>query len=286
MPDRHWLITGAHGMLGHDLVAVLADQDVTAVGHAELDVADPDAVRAVIDRVRPDVVVNAAAYTAVDAAEREEAAAFRVNALGPAALARAVAGTRIRLVQVSTDYVFDGTATEPYAEDAPLAPLGAYGRTKAAGEWAVSAYAPENAYVVRTAWLYGAHGSCFPRTMVRLAAGHGTLDVVDDQTGSPTWTVDLARQIRALVESDAPAGTYHGTGAGSCTWYEFARAVFRHAGLDPDRISPTTTEAFPRPAPRPAYSVLGHRARDRAGLAPVRDWRDALDEAVRAGLLG
>ena len=267
-----YLVAGAGGMLGTDLLDVLAGRDVTALTRAELDVTDADAVRAAVPG--HDVVINATAYTAVDAAESDEAAAFAVNAEGAGHLAAAAAATGARFVQISTDYVFDGTATTPYAEDAPRAPLGAYGRTKAAGEVAVLAH--PGVYLVRTAWLYGAHGSSFPKTMLKLAAERETLSVVDDQVGQPTWSRDLAEAIVRLLDAEAPFGVYHGTNSGETTWFGFARSVFDEAGLDPARVLPTDSTAFVRPAPRPAYSVLGHDAWRRVGLPEMRPWRDAL----------
>jgi dTDP-4-dehydrorhamnose reductase len=274
-----WLVTGAGGMLGQDVVAAArsAGHDVTAAARLDLDVTDPDACLAEVSS--HDVVVNTAAWTAVDDAESHEPDAFAINATGAGNLARACERAGARLVQVSTDYVFAGDATSPYAEDAPLAPRSAYGRTKAAGEWAVRALCPDS-LVVRTAWLYGEQGGNFVKTMARLAGDHDTLDVVDDQEGQPTWTVDVADAILRLVEAEAPPGAYHATSSGSTTWFEFTRAIFTGLGLDPDRVRPTTTAAFPRPAPRPAYSVLGHDAWQRVGRAPVRDWHDALTEAL------
>ncbi|QEO13545.1 dTDP-4-dehydrorhamnose reductase [Agromyces intestinalis] len=278
-----WLVTGASGMLGRDLQAALAGQDVTALGRADLDVTDAAAVRAAV--AGHDVVVNCAAYTKVDDAETHEADAYAVNATGTGLLAEAAAESRAKFVTVSTDYVFDGHATEPYAEDRPRDPINAYGRTKAAGEELALAAHPDGAYVVRTAWLYGQHGPNFAATMLKLAATKDTWSVVDDQIGQPTWTADLAAQIIALVDAGAPTGIYHGTSAGQTSWYGFARAVLEAAGLDPDRITPTDSAAFVRPAPRPAYSVLGHDAWRRAGLEPIRDWHSALDAAVAAGAL-
>ena len=277
-----WLVVGAAGMLGQDLVTALRDgpgaHDVTAVDRDEVNIIDPDACRAIV--AGHDLVVNVAAWTAVDDAEAHEAQAFSVNAVGAANLARASSVAGARMVQVSTDYVFAGEGTTPYAEDAPLAPRSAYGRTKAAGEWAVRTHLPSASWVVRTAWLYGAHGPNFVKTMARSAADRDTVSVVDDQHGQPTWTVDLARAIVRMVEADAPFGVYHGTSGGATTWFEFARAIFAELGLDPARVSPTTTQAFPRPAPRPAYSVLGHGAWAHAGLPALRDWRQALTEAL------
>ncbi|WP_315098662.1 dTDP-4-dehydrorhamnose reductase [uncultured Cellulomonas sp.] len=268
-----WLVTGAGGMLGQDLVRRLtADgHDVTAGDRTELDIVDEAAVgRAVRGH---DVVVNCAAWTAVDDAETQEATAFTINATGAALLARAARAAGARSVQISTDYVFDGAATAPYPEDGALAPRSAYGRTKAAGEWAVRA-SNDDHLVVRTAWLYGAGGSCFPKTIARVAGERGGLDVVADQVGQPTWTADLADLVARLVAAGAPSGTYHGTSSGSASWHAFAQAVVEEAGLDPAIVRPTTSDAFARPAPRPAYSVLGHDALTRAGIAPIGDWRE------------
>lgn len=272
------LVTGAGGMLGRDLMAVLTGVEVTAVTRAELDVTDAIAVSAAVPG--HDVVINAAAWTDVDGAEEHERAATMVNGLGPQLLAAACAAEQARLVHVSTDYVFDGSATTPYPEDAPLGPASAYGRSKAAGEKAVRSLLPTAGYVVRTAWLYGEHGSSFVRTMASLEASRDTLDVVDDQVGAPTWTRDVALALRRLLASDAPAGTYHATSSGQTTWFGLAQAVFEELGADPTRVRPTTTDRFPRPAPRPAYSVLGHDAWTRAGLEPIEDWRRRLAVAA------
>lgn len=277
-----YLITGANGMLGTDVRAALRGRETRALGRADLDITDLDAVRAALVGVTH--VINCAAYTAVDAAESDEAAAHAINAVGPRNLAVATAEIGASLVQPSTDYVFDGSATTPYAEDAPRRPISAYGRTKADGESAVFEANPERGYVIRTAWIYGAHGNNFAKTMVRLAGSHETLTVVDDQRGQPTATADLAERIVALLDADAPAGIYHGTNAGETSWFGFARAVFAKVGLDPDRIQPTDSASFVRPAPRPAYSVLGHDGWAGAGLAPMRDWREALDAAELAAV--
>jgi dTDP-4-dehydrorhamnose reductase len=284
MSDRglRYLIAGGRGMLGADLVRALDGRDVTALGRAELDITDAEAVRDAV--AGHDVVVNAAAYTKVDDAESHEDDAFAVNAVGAGLLAEAAAAVGARLVQVSTDYVFDGTATTPYPEDAPLDPLGAYGRTKAEGERRVRAAHP-GAHIVRTAWLYGANGPSFPRTMARLAGERETVSVVTDQIGQPTWTLDLARQIVLLLDRELPPGAYHATSSGQGSWFDLARAVFEELGLDPHRVEPTDSAAFVRPAPRPSYSVLGHDAWARNGATPIRDWRTALHAAVADGVL-
>ncbi len=278
-PIRSWLVVGGRGMLGLDVVAALTDdgQQVTAVGSSELDVRDRAACRQAVDG--HDVVVNCAAWTAVDDAESDEAGAFAVNAMGAVHLAGACAATGARLVQVSTDYVFDGTASEPYAEDAPVGPRSAYGRTKLAGEWAVRAQ-HDDVLVVRTAWLYGAGGRCFPRTIAGALDQRDTLDVVADQVGQPTWTVDVARVVLDLVRCEAPAGTYHATSGGRATWHELAQAVARARGTDPQRVRPTTSEQFVRPAPRPAFSVLGHDELERVGVRPIGPWDERFAEAA------
>jgi dTDP-4-dehydrorhamnose reductase len=280
--DRRWLITGAGGMLGRDLMDRLRNVTAEVVGldRRALDVTDATAVRSAIAAHRPDVVVNCAAWTAVDDAETDEAAAMRVNGEGTAHVAAACATSGAVLVQISTDYVFAGDATTPYGEDDPTAPRTAYGRTKLAGEDAVRAILPESGYVVRTAWLYGAGGPNFVRTMIGLERTKDTIDVVDDQRGQPTWTADLADLVIKLGDAAtvraAPPGVYHGTSGGDATWFDLARETFRLAGADPARVRPTTSAAFVRPAPRPAYSVLGHRRWGATGMAPIRDWRAAL----------
>jgi dTDP-4-dehydrorhamnose reductase len=275
------LILGGSGMLGTDLREQLRKRDVVAPSSAEIDIRDAEAVAAAASGV--EVVINAAAYTRVDDAESHEDEAHALNAIGAENVARAAAAAGARLVHISTDYVFDGVSDEPYREDAPRRPLGVYGRTKAEGEERVLAAHPE-AYIVRTAWLYGANGSSFPRTMLRLAAERDTVSVVTDQQGQPTWSADLAGWILALLDADAAPGIYHGTSSGSTSWFGFARAVFENAGLDTDRIEPTEAASFPRPAPRPAFSILSHDAWTLAALPTPRDWREALDDAFDSGV--
>jgi dTDP-4-dehydrorhamnose reductase len=238
-------------------------------------------------------VFNLAAYTKVDDAEAHEDEAFAVNAYGAGTVAAAAREAGATIVHVSTDYVFDGTAATPYAEGTPYSPLSAYGRTKAEGERRVLAEHPAGAYIVRTAWLYGSHGPNFPKTMLRAIAGRDTVSVVTDQLGQPTWSVDLAAQLLRLSDaaglpaagSYAAPGIYHGTNSGTTSWFGFTQALFGEVGIDPDRVLPTDSSQFVRPAARPAYSVLGHDAWSRAGIEPMRDWGDALHAAALAGIL-
>ena len=287
-----WLVTGAAGMLGRDLTALLAarGEEFTALSRADLDITDQASVTAAVSAAKPDVVVNCAAWTGVDAAEDHEAEALAINGAGPANLAAACAYANAVLVHVSTDYVFDGDASAPYAEDAATAPEGAYGRTKLAGEQAVRSALPERSYVVRTAWLYGAHGKNFVKTMLRLAGNGVSPGVVADQHGQPTWTADVAEQIYALVATNAPFGVYHATSSGQTTWFGFAEEIFDLYNQDQNPHNerpvvspkPITTAEYPTPAKRPAYSVLGHDAWHAAGIAPIGDWKDALHRAYPA----
>lgn len=268
-----WLVTGSKGMFGTDLLDVLANRGVavTGVGSDDCDVRRLDVVRKAIDGF--DVVVNAAAWTAVDAAEADEAAAFAVNAVGAHNVALAARDAGARMVHISTDYVFDGTATAPYAIDHPQAPCSAYGRTKAAGEWAVLCANPD-ALVVRTAWLYGEHGPSFVKTVLRLASQRETLRVVDDQTGQPTWTRDLASIVVELVAGGAAGGYHHGTNSGAVTRCDWAREIFRLSGLDPERVHACPSTEYPLPATRPTYSVLAPSP----AVPASRPWSDALRE--------
>ncbi len=277
------LITGANGMLATDVAAALRDAGATSLAltdRDDLDILDADAVAQAV--AEADLVVNCAAFTAVDAAEEQEELAHAVNATGPGILARAAATAGARLVHISTDYVFAGDAGTPYAEDAATKPASAYGRTKAAGEREVRK-AGADALILRTAWLYGRGGPCFPKTMAKVGRERGALAVVDDQMGQPTWTRDVAAFMIRLLEADAPAGTYHATSAGQCSWYDFAREIVASAGLG-DIVSSTDSSAYQRPAPRPAWSVLGHDAHEALGIEGIGDWRErwaaAADEVL------
>ncbi|WP_166983915.1 dTDP-4-dehydrorhamnose reductase [Paramicrobacterium fandaimingii] len=275
------LITGARGMLGQHLGKALSHHDLTLATREMLDITRRGAVYDAV--FEHDLVVNAAAYTNVDLAESDEEQARVINAVAVEHLAHASAAAETRLIQVSTDYVFDGTASRPYAESTPCNPRTAYGRTKALGEAAALTIHPEGSIIVRTAWLYGRYGKNFAATMLRLANSQDSIDVVSDQIGQPTWTWDLARQIRLIIDSRVPPGIMHGTNSGQASWFEFARAIFEESGLDPERIRPISSAQMPRPAPRPAYSVLDHSRWEQLGLTKPRQWREALNEASSEG---
>lgn len=271
------LVTGAGGQLGSDLVTAFRDHEVVGLARADLDVTDEPAVVAAIRDHAPDLVVHAAAFTKVDACESEPDTAWRVNALGSWWVARACALAGAAMVAVSTDYVFDGTATRPYTEFDPVHPVSVYGRTKEAGEQLVRQTLDRH-YVVRTSWVLGVHGGNFVKTMLRLGRERGAVSVVNDQTGSPTFAFDLAPAIRRLAVSGR-YGTYHLTNSGACTWFDLAAATFEEAGLQV-ALTPTDTATFGLPAPRPAYSVLDNRMARMTGLEPLPPWRDSLKRLV------
>jgi dTDP-4-dehydrorhamnose reductase len=284
------LVTGAGGQLATDLMTLVATRPAfsgaVAYGIDTLDITDGAAVRSTFAREAGHgdlVVINAAAWTDVDGAETQEAAAYAVNATASAHLATACAEVGVPLVHVSTDYVFAGDRVggPPYEPTDEPDPKTAYGRTKLAGEQAVRELLPDSSWVVRTAWVYGP-GKNFVATMARLAGERETLAVVDDQRGSPTWSRDLAAGLLDLLEKRPAPGVLHATGGGETTWCGLAKATFEQLGLDPDRVTPTTSAAYASATPRPAYSVLSGEAWAAAGLAPLPDWGAALAAARRA----
>lgn len=266
------LVTGANGMLARDLCPMLEDADfeVIETTRNELDVTDELQVHRVISDVKPDYVIHCAAYTNVDKAEEESETAELVNAKSAEYIAKACNSNNAVMIYISTDYVFDGTKKTPYVPDDTTNPTGAYGLSKLHGEEAVRKFCPAH-YIIRTSWLYGHHGKNFVETMISLAE-KTELKVVDDQVGCPTWTVDLSDAIISFIDEEPPFGTYHACGAGSTSWYGFAKEIFDLMSLNVNLI-PCTTEEFPRPAKRPAYSVM-----DNEGL--LRDWKQALQEYI------
>lgn len=269
------LITGAYGMLGSDLREVLKNQELIVTGSKDLDITDEEKVIDFICENSPDLVINAAAYTAVDDCETNYDDAYAVNALGPKNLAIACNKQDIPLIHISTDYVFDGSKRTPLIETDKLGPQSAYGKTKLAGE----KFIQENTdkyFILRTAWLYGLHGNNFVKTMLDLAENHDEITVVHDQVGSPTYSFDLAVATTNLLFSDK-YGIYHVTNEGACSWCEFAKLIFELSDVDV-KVIPVTTEEFPRPAPRPHYSVLDNKKWNSSGFVPMRTYKEALSE--------
>jgi dTDP-4-dehydrorhamnose reductase len=275
------LVTGAAGMLGRDVAsaAVAAGHDLTALARAELDITDLAAVEAAVREARPDAVLNCAAWTDVDGAEKRTEEAFVVNGPGAGIVARAAARAGAWIVHVSTDYVFAGDKHSPYLESDATGPESEYGRGKLAGEQAVADAAPEGHTIVRSSWLFGAGGRCFPTTILRAGAERDQLTVVDDQVGCPTFTEHLGAALVALAQEPVE-GLVHVAGAGSCSWYGFAREIVRLAGLSCE-IVPGTTAELARPAPRPAYSVLGSEREDAPRLPA---WHEGLEAFLAAGV--
>jgi dTDP-4-dehydrorhamnose reductase len=281
MSDRI-VITGAGGLLGRTLVFAAGGREVLALTSADCDITDPVAVERRVSA--DDVVINCAAYTKVDEAERDEARAYAVNATGAENVAQACARVGARLIHVSTDYVFSGRfegEPRPYEIDDETNPLSAYGRTKLAGEAKVLAALPD-ANVVRTSWIFGGEAD-FVAAIGKKAAGADDVDVVADQIGGPTYVGDLAQALLDVASGAISEPVLHVANAGAASRYEQARAVFELLGADPERIRPVGTDRHPRPAPRPAYSVLSTRRSSEAGVAPLRPWRDALAVALASG---
>lgn len=265
-------IFGVTGLLGQALLREWNDDEVRGLGSRDADIRSPQQVESALAQGRPDWVVLAAAYTDVDGCEAHRDRAFEVNCDGAANVARAAARAGSRLLLLSTDYVFDGSQDRPYEIDDPVAPQTVYGQSKAAAEGEIRRIAPQ-ACILRTSWVFGVGGRCLPDTILRLASSREKLDVVDDQRGCPTYTVDLARTIIRLCRMGA-SGTLHATNSGDCTWFEFAREIVSAAGRN-TRVLPTTTDRFPRPAPRPKYSVLSARSLQNLGIT-LPSWQDAL----------
>ena len=276
------LLTGSNGQLGRELSQQLKEKNINTVGYdiPEFDVTDKEKISKIIEKEKPTIIINCGALTNVDGCETQRDLAMAINATGPQNLAEIARDKDIVLVQVSTDYVFDGAGIlengvlRPYVETDPVDPQTVYGESKAASEKAVSEIAPKY-FIVRTAWLYG-DGANFVKTMLELAGKHPKLTVVDDQVGSPTSTVDLAAAIIDLIQTDH-YGLYHGTCEGQCSWYDFAVEIFKLSGIEIP-VEPVTSEQFVRPAPRPKYSVLENKALNALNMNHFRPWQDSLAE--------
>ena len=269
------LITGAYGMLGSDLREVLKDNELIITGSKDLDITKENNVLQFIEDKKPEIVINAAAYTNVDNCETDYDNAYLVNAIGPKNLAVACNKLNIPLIHVSTDYVFDGSKTTPLSEEDKLGPKTAYGKTKLEGE----KFVQENTkkyFILRTAWLFGINGKNFVKTMINLSKKNNVLKVVNDQKGCPTYCYDLALAIKQLLNSDK-YGIYHLTNKGELSWYDFAKKIFELSNITIN-VKPVTTEEFPRPAPRPHYSVLSNQKWINAGFTPMRNYEDALKD--------
>jgi len=269
------LITGAYGMLGSDLCETLSSHELIATGSKDLDITDRDKVMDFIIAESPDIVINAAAYTAVDDCESHYDDAYAVNAIGPKNLALACCETDVPLIHISTDYVFDGSKKTPLVEEDKIGPQSAYGKTKLAGENFIRETF-DKYFILRTAWLYGVNGSNFVKTMLELSKTYDEVTVVNDQIGSPTFTRDLSYAISELLGSDK-YGIYHLTNAGECSWYEFCKEFYKMAGVK-TKVKPVTTDEFPRPAPRPSYSVLSNEKWINSGFTPLRNYKEAVKE--------
>ena len=272
------LITGSSGMLGHDLIEVLKDKhDLILLTSKTLDITDKDKTIEFIRENKPDIVINSAAYTDVDGCETNRELAYSVNGEGVRNLAIGCAEVDCPLVQISTDYVFNGKSDRPWAEDDEIGPISIYGKSKLEGEEAILKIL-DKYFIVRTAWLYGINGKNFPKTMLELSENHSEITVVYDEVGSPTYTLDLARKISELIETDY-YGIYHITNSGSCSWCEFSRYIFELAGRDV-KVIPVTAAEFARPAPRPSYSVLENKKLIENGFEPLRNYKEAIKEYI------
>ena len=269
------LVTGAKGQLGRDLMNELERQGLEGIGVdvEEMDITDPEKCRSVIGQARADAVIHCAAYTAVDAAEDQAELCRRINGEGTRNVAEACRDAGVKLMYISTDYVFDGQGTRPWEPDDERAPLNVYGQTKYEGELAIEELL-DRYYIIRIAWVFGAAGKNFIKTMLRLGKEKGAVSVVDDQVGSPTYTYDLARLLVDMVQTEH-YGRYHATNEGECSWYEFACEIFRQAGLKV-QVTPVSSEAFAARAKRPANSRMSKEKLTEKGFVRLPDWQDAL----------
>lgn len=276
MSSLRVVVTGAHGQLGFDLISILKNNnqyEVYGFGRQELDITNPKQVKEIIEKIDPDIIIHTAAYTNVDMAEKEQELAFKINVTGTQNIVLAASKQKAKLIYMSTDYVFNGNALYPYSESDSPDPIGVYGKTKLAGEEFVRTH-HDKFFIVRTSWIYGEHGHNFVKSMLRLALENKSISVVNDQVGSPTYTEDLSDSLIEIMESEK-YGIYHISNSGSCTWYEFACAIFEEANL-PVNLKQCKTIDFPRLAHRPKYSVLSNTSIHKNGFSPIRHWREAL----------
>ena len=275
------LVTGAKGQLGTDLMNELAKRGIEGIGVdvEEMDITDRDACMRVISEAKADAVIHCAAYTAVDAAEDHVDLCRRINGEGTRNVALACRETGAKLMYISTDYVFDGTGTRPWEPDDERHPLNVYGQTKYEGELAVEELT-EKFFIVRIAWVFGVAGKNFIKTMLRLGEERGAVSVVDDQVGSPTYTYDLARLLVDMIQTDR-YGRYHATNEGLCSWYEFAKEIFRQAGMDQVQVTPVTSDQFPAKATRPSDSRMSNEKLQENGFTPLPTWQDALGRFLK-----
>ncbi|QJC51134.1 dTDP-4-dehydrorhamnose reductase [Paenibacillus albicereus] len=282
MDKRKVIVTGAGGQLGRDLVSLLNEEEYETFGltRSELDFSKREEVDRIVSLLKPDIIIHSGAYTKVDQAESEPDVAHQVNGDGAGYIAAAAERIGAKLVYVSSDYVFDGSASQPIPESAATHPINVYGASKRKGEEQSQALC-SRCFIVRTSWVYGIHGANFVKTMLNLARQGKPLSVVQDQVGSPTFTRDLAACMLGLMDTER-YGIYHVSNSGFCSWYEFAQAIFEEAGLEVE-LAPVSSDQFVRPARRPAYSVLGHEALREHGFPEMRHWRDGLKEFVRMG---
>ena len=276
-----WLVLGANGQLGQELISLLKSKNIEAIGtdRNEIDFAKPNEIFNKIAKLNPSHIVNCGAYTQVDKAEEEPDLANLINAQAVGVIAKYANEKQLPFVHISTDYVFDGTESSPYQEDHEVNPQSVYGKTKALGEKETLENNPFS-YILRTAWVYGAYGNNFPKTIARKLMTKESLNIVNDQIGAPTWTLDLALAIVEILEKKPAPGTYHVTNSESCSWFEFAREIAKTLNLDENLIKPTDSKSFVRPAVRPKYSVLSNKKWHSAGLTPLRTWKDAWTKAA------
>jgi dTDP-4-dehydrorhamnose reductase len=276
-----WLVLGAKGQLGQELIQLLKIKQIEATGtdRNEIDFAKPNEIAEKLTKLNPSHIVNCGAYTQVDKAEEEPELANLINAQAVGVIAKFASERKIPFVHISTDYVFDGTSTIAYLEDDKINPQSVYGSSKALGEKEASGNNPDS-YILRTAWVYGEYGSNFPKVIAKKLRNKESLNVVNDQVGAPTWTLDLASAIIEILEKKPIPGIYHVTNSESCSWFEFAQAIAKTLNVDEKLVKPTDSKSFVRPAVRPKYSVLSNSKWENAGLTPLRTWNEAWDKAA------